>query len=407
MASYTHTYLLGEPGEMRAIELFAGIGGFRLGLQAAGIEVKWANDIDPKCCAVYRAHFGDQSVIHDDIACAKWSIPEHDLLTAGFPCQPFSSAGKKEGVRDRVRGTLFAEIVDVLEAKKPAFFILENVKRLLTMEQGRHFKTILLALSTVGYGLEWRVLNAKDFGLAQNRERVFLVGRRNPDYLDLPPETSLSEHTVLLLPGDLDHCRGLLPFSSLAELAVPLGAHKRGFGIAGFAFGEKVCSLDVPPMPAQRSPKLLRDVLELDPDHRFDFTHVTNGWLKNNTEVNSFINGVEILSNQEGGRRMGYTIFGIGGLAPTLTATTSRHYERYRVGKRYRRLTNVEYARLQGFPDDWCSGVTIYDQYALYGNAVPPPMIEWVAKRVLERWNGSSKDKTNARQQGAAAAARP
>jgi DNA (cytosine-5)-methyltransferase 1 len=82
---------------------------------------------------------------------------------------------------------------------------------------------------------------------------------------------------------------------------------------------------------------------------------------------------------------MGYTIFGINGVAPTLTATTSRHYERYKVGDRYRRLTNVEYARLQGFPDDHCRAVSVYDQYALFGNAVPPPVVEWVLRQILDR----------------------
>lgn len=368
---------------MRAIELFAGIGGFRIGLERAGISVAWANDIDPKSCAVYQARFGDGAIICDDVVRAKLSIPEHDLLTAGFPCQPFSAAGKKEGVRDRMRGTLFAEIVEVLERHKPSFFVLENVKRLLTMEHGQHFKTILQALVGAGYSLEWRVLNAKDFGLAQNRERVFVVGRKGTGYLDTPPQIFLSEHAVLFLPGDLGGGSGLLPFGSLGDLTDSLSAHEHGFGMAGFAFGGRVCSFDVPPMAPQKPPALLRDVLEEDTNYRFDFTDVTNGWVRNNTDVNSFIHGVEILSNQEGGRRMGYTIFGVNGLAPTLTAATSRHYERYKVHDRYRRLTNVEYARLQGFPDDWCGIVTVYDQYVLYGNAVPPSMVEWVARRIL------------------------
>ena len=79
---------------------------------------------------------------------------------------------------------------------------------------------------------------------------------------------------------------------------------------------------------------------------------------------------------------MGYTIFGTSGIAPTLTATASRHYERYKIGEKYRRLTNVEYARLQGFPDDHCSSVTVYNQYALYGNAVPPIMAKWAISKV-------------------------
>ena len=95
--------------------------------------------------------------------------------------------------------------------------------------------------------------------------------------------------------------------------------------------------------------------------------------------------GVEIISNQAGGARMGYTIFGIGGLAPTLTASTSRHYERYQIGQRYRRLTPREYARLQGFADDHCSAVAGYDQYMLLGNAVPPPMVEWALRQIIDK----------------------
>ncbi len=100
--------------------------------------------------------------------------------------------------------------------------------------------------------------------------------------------------------------------------------------------------------------------------------------------INRFLDDVQLLYNQNRGARMGYTVFGIDGIAPTLTAATSRHYERYKVGDRYRRLTNVEYARLQGFPDDHCSVVSIYNQYALYGNAVPPVFASWVLDKILQ-----------------------
>lgn len=392
---------------MRAIEMFAGIGGFRIGLQKAGLDVVWANDIDLKACAIYRTQFGDGSIICGDIKDVKDSIPTHDLLTAGFPCQPFSAAGKKMGIHDQVRGTLFAEIVEVLERVQPRYFILENVKRLLTMEGGRHFRTILLALSEAGYFVEWRLLNAKKFGLAQNRERVFIVGRKDGKHLlTCGLAQFATERSVLFLGGELGTEKTLFPLSTIAELLEPISDNQR-FGSAGFAWRDKVYSCFPVDFPEQNPSKLLREVLQEDADPFFDFTKATNGWLKNNTAVNSFVNGVEIISNQEGGRRMGYTIFGIAGLAPTLTATTSRHYERYRIGDRYRRLTNVEYARLQGFRDDWCVAATIYDQYALYGNAVPPVMVEWVTRRLVERHGLASKGKVNGRHQATAASACP
>ena len=306
---------------MRTVELFAGIGGFRIAADRCGFRTVWANDTNPKACAVYRDRFGPDSIVEGDVRSLAHTIPAHDVLTAGFPCQPFSSAGKKNGTRDP-RGTLFQVIVDVLRIQRPAWFVLENVKRLLTMERGAHFDTILSSLTGVGYRVEWRLLNATEFGLAQNRQRVILVGSRD----------------------------------------------------AG-------CSILSDP-PRARTSARLADVLESHVSDEFDFTEATLRWLPNNQGVNRLVDGVEILSNQEGGRRMGYTIFGINGVAPTLTATTSRHYERYRVGDRYRRLTNIEYARLQGFPEDHCRNASIYDQYALYGNAVPPPMVEWVLRRI-------------------------
>jgi DNA (cytosine-5)-methyltransferase 1 len=392
---------------MKAIEMFAGIGGFHIGLGRAGIDVLWANDIEPKACAIYQRHFGQDSIVCSDIKEVKGSIPNHDLLTAGFPCQPFSAAGKKMGVHDQVRGTLFAEIVDILERIQPDFFILENVKRLLTMEDGQHFRTILLALTEAGYFVEWRLLNAKNFGLAQNRERVFIVGwKKRADFLSCEGPTFVSEHSVLFLDGDLNVKPSLFLPSAISDLLEPI-VKGRKFSFAGFACDEKAYSFSPEVFPNQKPPRMVHDVLQEQPDMFFDFTDVTNGWLKNNTEVNSFINGVEIISNQEGGRRMGYTIFGIGGLAPTLTSTTSRHYERYRVGDRYRRLTNVEYARLQGFDDDWCNTASVYDQYGLYGNAVPPAMVEWVATRLVRRFQEVSSGRLNGRHQATAASSCP
>jgi DNA (cytosine-5)-methyltransferase 1 len=370
---------------MRAIELFAGIGGFRVGLERCGISVIWANDIDAKCCSVYRRHYGAESIVCDDLRDVEDQIPNHDLLTAGFPCQPFSAAGKKEGIRDRLRGTLFAEIVNILESMQPTVFILENVKRLLTMEEGQHFKVILTALMGAGYSVEWRILNAKTFGLAQNRERVFLVGKKGMDWTILPPEVFGADHSVVTLPGEFHISTSLFPPSKLGDIMEPVETHQDRFLAYGIASQGLTTMFDIGEMFPQKPPQVLRDILEEEVDPCFDFTDITNGWVQKNTEVNEFINGVEVLSNQDGGRRMGYTIFGDRGLAPTLTATASRHYERYRIRGRYRRLTNKEYARLQGFPDDWCAIVSVYDQYALFGNAVPPHMVEWVASRLIAR----------------------
>lgn len=367
---------------MRTVELFAGIGGFRLAADVRLMNTLWANDKDPKACSVYRHRFGNDALHEGNLDDFISGIPPHDLLTGGFPCQPFSSAGKKNGVRDP-RGTLFQSIIEVLERHEPRYFILENVKRLLTMEDGFHFATILSSLADLNYSIEWRLLNAMHFGLPQNRQRVFLLGVKSKNF-DRPRKTWRRVISTRLAPGEDLQYLGVRKREDLADARTwqPIAEHGKRFPTWGLAASGKFFGADLDDF-SQRTPLVpVRSVLEDDVSAEFDFTETTLKWLPNNTPVNRFVQEVEILSNQGGGARMGYTIFGVDGVAPTLTSTTSRHYERYRIGDRYRRLTNVEYARIQGFPDDHCSAVSVYDQYQLIGNAVPPPMVGWVMDRM-------------------------
>ncbi|MBC6428574.1 MAG: DNA (cytosine-5-)-methyltransferase [Cellvibrionales bacterium] len=157
------------------IDLFAGIGGFHLAAQANGMECVFASEIDAPARAVYASNFG--TAPHGDITqIPTAAIPDHDLLCAGFPCQPFSIIGKRGGFAD-TRGTLFFEIARILEAKRPTAFVLENVKQLVTADRGRVLARILETLEELGYQVDHRVLNALDFGLPQKRERVLIVGR--------------------------------------------------------------------------------------------------------------------------------------------------------------------------------------------------------------------------------------
>ena len=163
----------------------------------------------------------------------------------------------------------------------------------------------------------------------------------------------------------------------------PIEQHDSRFPTWGMASGVRFIGANLERFSCASPLVPLRSVLQSEAPDEFDFTESTLQWLPKNTPVNKLVQGVEILSNQGGGARMGYTIFGVNGVAPTLTSTTSRHYERYKIGERYRRLTNLEYARIQGFRDDHCEACSVYDQYALYGNAVPPPMAAWVVRRLL------------------------
>ena len=363
---------------LKAVELFCGIGGFRIAADRLGIETVWANDFNKLACSVYRRRFDTGTLVEGDINELIHQVPQHDLLTAGFPCQPFSAAGKKLGIKDP-RGSLFQSIVDVLEQRQPRFFVLENVKRLLTMEGGVHFATVLAALSQLPYFVEWRVLNAKHFGLAQNRERVVIVGHR------VPRGQSVTSNLRLLTEKDASQLPArTMTFLDSVDRWQPVEDHATKFPNWGAAFQGMFFAHEVDEFNAAVTPSTLGDVLMSEVPSEYDFTAATLSRLHMNETVDRFIQGVEIVSNQGGGARMGYTIFGTKGLAPTLTASTSRHYERYQVGSTYRRLTPTEYARLQGFPDNHCDSQKPYDQYGLYGNAVPPVLVEWAMKRLIQ-----------------------
>ena len=285
-------------------------GGFRVATDRLGIRTIWANDICQKASKVYRDNFGAKELSEGDLRDAMAELPEHQLLTAGFPCQPFSSAGKKEGIRDP-RGTLFQLIVDTLRTRRPQFFVLENVKRLLTMENGHHFATILSSLADLDYRLEWRLVNAMHLGLPQNRQRVFIVGFRSDTEqgrrrVHLATREELSETSTDDI-GTLAHSRFWKPISR----------HDERFPNWGVAEAGKFFGYDLKRFTEARKSVMLSAVLEEAVQPEFDFTETTKEWIPQNTPVNRFVQGVEIISNQAGGARMGYTIFGINGVAPT------------------------------------------------------------------------------------------
>lgn len=158
-------------------DLFCGIGGFHYAAAALGLQCTYACDIDEDAARQYRHNF--DMLVHGDVTITKAAmIPDHDILFAGFPCQPFSIIGKRGGTNDR-RGTLFREIVRIVKAKQPKALILENVRQLVGDNQGKTLDSILGLLAKAGYACTWKVLNALDFGLPQKRERVIIVGLLN------------------------------------------------------------------------------------------------------------------------------------------------------------------------------------------------------------------------------------
>lgn len=175
---------------VRFIDLFCGIGGFRIATEQISNELDvpvkcvFSSDIDEDCQRTYENNFGEKPA--SDITAVKAeNIPDHDILLAGFPCQPFSIIGHRKGFDD-TRGTLFFEIARILEAKKPTTFVLENVKLLAGHNNGKTLKRIIAALRDLGYYADFRVLNALNFGLPQKRERIFIVGFKKACAFDWP-----------------------------------------------------------------------------------------------------------------------------------------------------------------------------------------------------------------------------
>ena len=173
--------LFGEPppaASLKCADLFCGIGGFHQAARNLGHEVVFACDIDAEARRAYHANYGIEPA-GDIAAVAPEDVPDHDLLFAGFPCQPFSIIGQRQGLADP-RGTLFFEALRLIRAKRPRGVVLENVKQLTTAQGGKVIATILNGLREAGYAAEHRVLNALDFGLPQKRERTIIVASLRP-----------------------------------------------------------------------------------------------------------------------------------------------------------------------------------------------------------------------------------
>ena len=156
------------------IDLFAGIGGIRLGFEKFKGECVFTSEWDKYSQITYQANFGDEpngDITKTDVK----DIPKHDILLAGFPCQPFSNAGLKQGFDD-TRGTLFFDVARIIEHRKPSMILLENVKGFVNHDKGRTMKIVKETLEELGYNVFYKVLNARDFGIPQNRERIYIVG---------------------------------------------------------------------------------------------------------------------------------------------------------------------------------------------------------------------------------------
>ena len=178
------------------IDLFAGIGGIRLGFESVGGHCVFSSEFDENACKMYEANFGEHP--YGDITKIDTKdIPDFDILLGGFPCQAFSIIGKKEGFENETCGTLFFEIERILKEKNPKAFMLENVRNLTTHDHGNTFRVIRSHLEALGYKVYAKVLNALDFGVPQKRERIIIVGFKDDVLFSFPEPVEDSERKTL------------------------------------------------------------------------------------------------------------------------------------------------------------------------------------------------------------------
>ncbi len=322
--------------EIKFIDLFSGVGGFHKGLtDTGGYQCVWANEWDKYAASVYRHNFPETPLSTDDIRKVPAdSIPDHDLLCAGFPCQAFSVAGKRRGFEE-TRGTLFYEIARIAERKRPRLLLLENVKGLLSHDNGKTFGVILEVLGGIGYRPEWQVLNSKWFGVPQNRERVFIIGHlgEEPTGTVFPITETSGEPNI----GD----SGEQVANTLQSPGHACGNY-RGMNMIHEAY-----------------PGELREYSEYSP------TISTPGggghlpYVANCVDVDGYLR-TGARPRDENGK-------------PQLLPIGYR---------RIRRLTPVECERLQGFPDGWTDGLSDTQRYKCMGNAVTVNVIKFLGKRI-------------------------
>ena len=309
------------------IDLFAGIGGMRIAFQNAGGNCVYSSEWNKFSQKTYEANFGsipDGDITHVDAD----EIPDHDILVAGFPCQPFSlagvskknSLGRPTGFEDTTQGTLFYDICRILKAKRPKAFMLENVKNLKSHDHGKTFKVILESLDELGYKVFHEVLDGQAY-VPQHRERIIMVGFDENRYKD-----------------DIEF----------------------GFDLT-------------PP----KTPPALKDILETDVPEKYTITDHLWQYLQDYAA-----------KHRAAGHGFGYNVAPRDGISRTLSARYHKDGSEILIqqdGKNPRRLTPRECARLQGFPDGFIIPVSDSQAYKQFGNSVVVPLMQNIACLIVTK----------------------
>jgi len=324
--------------QLKYIDLFAGIGGFRLALDNIGLKCVFSAENDKHACEMYEDNYGDNPYC-DITKLNPKDIPDFDILCAGFPCQAFSICGKQKGFIDDTRGTLFFDIIRILQEKKPRVFILENVKNLTTHDNGNTLRVMLDTLNKIGYTVNYQVLNAKDFKVPQNRERIVLVGNLEGKYFDF---TKIKKYKSKPVRDYLDQ-NGEFEFLEKSEYTMLKKADVKEQKDSGLIF------------VGYRNKKIRTTGVRLNTEH---------------------LSRVHKQPNR---------IYSSEGTHPTLASqeTCGRYWIHH--NDKVRKLTLDECYRFMGFPDDFKKIGVKGKLYERIGNSICVHMIEEVGKEVVNQ----------------------
>lgn len=327
------------------IDLFAGIGGFRLAMRSCGGECVFTSEFDPYAQKTYEANFGDvpagditKQETHD-------AIPEYfDVVCAGFPCQAFSLAGKRQGFNDNFkgmsRGTLFQEVVKICERHRPRAVFCENVKGLFIHDHGNTFRVIKGAFEEIGYRFFWKILNSKDFGVPQHRERIYMVAFREdcaPEHFDFPEPTGEKVCLAQIRQGSRAGDPPVTGRYYLSDVYVEtLRRHRKRHEDAGHGFG-----------------------------------YVIREWDGVSGAIVCGGMGRETNLVQEEGKRT----------PPGIVPET--HIKGKINEEGIRKMTPREWARLQGFPENYKLILSDVHLYKQFGNSVSVPVIQAIAEKIV------------------------
>lgn len=339
-----------EPQQFTFIDLFAGIGGFRLAMQNCGGKCVFSSEWNENAKETYFLNFGDVPFGDITLDSTKQNIPEHfDLLCGGFPCQPFSICGKKLGFED-TRGTLFFDICEILRDRKPQCVLLENVQHLTKHDKGRTFQVIINSLLDLGYNVSYKVLNANDFGVPQSRERIFIVGSRNGcfnfDKIKTLPKKKLESFIDMSDNHEfLDKTEYTLLDSSLVKQQPKSGLIFCGYRNKGL-------------------------------------------WKKGIRENTEHLSRCHRQPNR---------IYSVDGIHPTIPSqeTSGRFFIYIPKKDSVRKLTINECYKLMGFPDNYILNNNTGEQYKQIGNSVAVPVIQAIAESLIEQGLLTKSNKDN------------